>query len=255
VDALSVTGLLAVAGVAGWVDAVVGGGGLLLIPTLLLAFPNLSPAVALGTNKLTAITGTTVAAVTYARRTKLPKSVALPAGLLAVPAAAVGALSASQVPKDWFRPLVMALLVAVAVFVTLRPTFGAVAGAENVTRRRRLLVIALAGGGIGFYDGAFGPGTGTFLILAFTGLLSLEFLQSSAMAKAVNVGTNFGALCVFALQGHVLWLLGAGMAVCNIAGAALGARTALSRGSGFVRVVLLVAVTGMVVKLGFDQFG
>jgi uncharacterized membrane protein YfcA len=254
-DVISVAGLMAVAGAAGWVDAVVGGGGLLLIPTLLLAFPNLSPAVALGTNKLTAITGTTVAAVTYARRTKLPKSVAVPAALLAVPAAGFGALSASQVPTAWFRPVVMALLVAVAVFVAMRPAFGASEGADSVTRRRRLLVIALAGCGIGFYDGVFGPGTGTFLILAFTSLLSIEFLQSSALAKVVNVGTNFGALCVFAFQGQVLWMLGAGMAVCNIAGAALGARTALRRGSGFVRIVLLVAVTGMVVKLGIDQFG
>ncbi|MFE7775460.1 TSUP family transporter [Streptomyces sp. NPDC057445] len=245
---------MVVAGAAGWVDAVVGGGGLILIPALLLAFPQLSPAVALGTNKLTAITGTTVAAVTYARRTKLPRSVALPAAGLAVPAAGFGALSASQVPANWFRPVVMALLVAVAVFVAMRPTFGAVEGAETVTRRRRLLVIAFAGCGIGFYDGVFGPGTGTFLILAFTGLLSLEFLQSSALAKVVNVGTNFGALCVFALQGQVLWLVGACMAVCNIVGATLGARTALKRGSGFVRIVLLVAVTGMVVKLGVDQF-
>lgn len=247
------TGLLAVASAAGWVDAVVGGGGLILIPALLLFLPQLPPAVALGTNKMTAITGTTVAAVTYVRRTKVPKSVALPAALLAVPAAGLGALSASQVPKDWFRPIVMALLVAVAAFVALRPTFGAVEGADDVSRRRRLLVTALAGCGIGFYDGIFGPGTGTFLILMFTGLLSFEFLQSSALAKVVNVGTNIGALCVFVAQGQVLWGLGAAMAVCNIAGATLGARMALRRGSGFVRIVLLVAVTGMVVKLGIDQ--
>ncbi|MFI6685556.1 TSUP family transporter [Streptomyces sp. NPDC050485] len=254
-DVIDVAGLMAVAGAAGWVDAVVGGGGLLLIPTLLLSFPNLSPAVALGTNKLTAITGTTVAAVTYARRTKLDRSVAVPAALLAVPAAGFGALSASQLPTTWFRPIVMALLIAVAAFVTLRPGFGATAGADSVTRRRRLLVIAVAGCGIGFYDGVFGPGTGTFLILTFTSLLSLEFVQSSALAKVVNVGTNFGALCVFAAQGQVMWMLGASMAVCNIVGATLGARTALRRGSGFVRVVLLIAVTAMVVKLGIDQFG
>ncbi|MET8450477.1 TSUP family transporter [Streptomyces sp. NPDC005209] len=254
-DVVSVTGLMAVAGAAGWVDAVVGGGGLLLIPTLLLAFPHVSPAVALGTNKLTAITGTTVAAVTYARRTKLDRSVVVPAALLAVPSAGLGALSASQVPKDWFRPVVMVLLVAVAVFVALRPQFGATTGADTVSRRRRMTVIALTGCGIGFYDGVFGPGTGTFLILAFTSLLATEFLQASALAKVVNVGTNCGALCVFALQGNVLWILGAGMALFNIAGATLGARTALRRGSGFVRGVLLVAVAGMVVKLAIDQFG
>ncbi|MGW7055066.1 TSUP family transporter [Streptomyces sp. NPDC054887] len=254
-DAIGVGGLLVAATAAGWVDAVVGGGGLILIPALMVAFPQLSPATALGTNKLTAITGTTVAAVTFARRTKLDRSIALPAAALAVPAAGFGALSASSLPADWFRPLIMALLIAVAAFVTLRPSFGAIEESEAVSRRRQLAVVGLAGCGIGFYDGVFGPGTGTFLIITFTSLLSLEFLQSSALAKVVNVGTNLGALVVFAAQGQVLWLLGAAMAVCNIAGATLGARTALRRGSGFVRVVLLVVVTGMVVKLSIDQFG
>ncbi|MFE5792948.1 TSUP family transporter [Streptomyces sp. NPDC056503] len=248
--------LLVAATAAGWVDAVVGGGGLILIPALLTAFPGLPPATALGTNKLTAITGTTVAAVTYARRTRLDRSLALPAAGLAVPAAGFGALSASSLPADWFRPIIMSLLIGVAVFVTLRPSFGSgIQDAEGVTRRRQLLAIAVAGCGIGFYDGVFGPGTGTFLIMTFSGLLSMEFLQSSALAKVVNVGTNLGALTVFALQGDVLWALGLGMAVCNIAGAAVGARTALKRGSGFVRWVLLVVVTALVVKLAFDQFG
>ncbi|WMX43705.1 TSUP family transporter [Streptomyces roseicoloratus] len=255
-DVEVVVGLLFAAAAAGWVDAVVGGGGLILIPALLMAFPNLPPAAALGTNKLTAITGTTVAAATYARRTKLDRSVALPAALLAVPAAGVGALSASSLPASWFRPVIMALLIAVALFVVFRPQFGSVVeDADSVSRRRRLLAVAFAGCGIGFYDGVFGPGTGTFLIMIFTSMLALEFLQSSALAKVVNVGTNLGALAVFAYQGQVLWLLGAAMAVCNIAGATLGARTALKRGSGFVRVVLLVVVSVLVLKLAFDQFG
>ncbi|WP_338677576.1 TSUP family transporter [Streptomyces sp. SCSIO 30461] len=255
-NVIDAAGLMAVAAAAGWVDAVVGGGGLLLIPALLLAFPHMTPSVALGTNKLTAITGTAVAAVTYGRRTKLPRSLALPAALMAVPAAGFGALTASAVPDSWFRPVVMALLIGVAAFVTLRPSFGSVIeDADVITRRRRLMAVAFAGCGIGFYDGVFGPGTGTFLIMIFTGLLSMEFLQSSALAKVVNVGTNLGALVVFAAKGDVLWTLGAGMAVCNIAGAALGARTALKRGSGFVRCVLLVVVTVMVFKLAIDQFG
>ncbi|MCS0634093.1 TSUP family transporter [Streptomyces sp. LP05-1] len=256
VDALGAAGLLGAATAAGWVDAVVGGGGLVLIPALLMAFPALSPAVALGTNKLTAISGTTVAAVTYARRTGPDRSVALPAAGLAVPAAGFGALSASALPAAWFRPVIMALLIVVAVFVAARPAFGAVQESpEAVSRHRRIFVVAFAGCGIGFYDGVFGPGTGTFLIMIFTSLLAMEFLESSALAKVVNVGTNLGALTVFAAQGQVLWTLGAAMAVCNVLGARLGAATALRRGSGFVRTVLLVVVTGMVVKLGVDQFG
>ena len=254
-EPVSAATLLTAAAAAGWVDAVVGGGGLLLIPALLITAPHLAPAAALGTNKLTAVTGTTVAALTYARRTTLDRRVALPAAALAVPAAGLGALCASEVPADWFRPVVLTLLLAVALFVALRPTFGATQGADAVSRRRRAAVVVLAGCGVGFYDGVFGPGTGTFLIIAFTGLLSLEFVRASAVAKVVNVGTNLGALTVFALQGHVMWLLGAGMAVCNVAGATLGARTALRRGSGFVRGVLLVVVAAMVAKLAVEQFG
>lgn len=138
-----VAALLVAATAAGWVDAVVGGGGLILIPTLLVAFPTMAPATVLGTNKLTAITGTSVAAVTYARRTKLDRSVALSAAGLAIPSAGVGALSASSLPSDWFRPLIMALLIGVAAFVTLRPSFGSVIEtADAVSRRRRLMASA-----------------------------------------------------------------------------------------------------------------
>lgn len=254
-EPLSAATLFTAAAAAGWVDAVVGGGGLLLIPALLMSAPGAAPAAALGTNKLTAVSGTAVAAVTYARRTGLDRRVAVPAAGLAVPAAGLGALCASKVPGDWFRPVVMVLLLAVAVLVTARPSFGAVGDGDAVSRRRRVAVIVAAGCGVGFYDGVFGPGTGTFLIIGFTSLLSLEFVRASAAAKVINVGTNIGALTVFAVQGQVMWLLGAGMAVCNIAGAALGARTALRRGSGFVRVVLLLVVAAMVGKLAFDQFG
>ncbi|MDH2424451.1 TSUP family transporter [Sphaerisporangium sp. TRM90804] len=253
-EASEVVMLVVAALAAGWVDAVVGGGGLLMIPALLIVLPQIPPATALGTNKLTAITGTATAAVTYARRTRPDRSVAVPAAALAVPSAGLGALSASSVPAEWFRGLVIVLLLAVALFVTLRPSFGALPRADGVSRRRRLAVIGLGGCAIGFYDGVFGPGTGTFLIILFTSFLSMEFLQSSALAKVVNVGTNLGALIVFAAQGHVLWLLGAAMAVANVTGAVLGARTALRRGSGFVRIVLLVVVTATVLKLGYDQF-
>ncbi|MDV6014637.1 TSUP family transporter [Haloechinothrix sp. LS1_15] len=254
-DAVGVGALLAAAAAAGWVDAVVGGGGLVLIPALMVAFPHLPPAVALGTNKLTAITGTAVAAVTYARHTPLDRSVALPAAGLAVPAAGLGALTAASLPADWFRPIIMVLLIAVALFVAARPGFGARQRTNVTSRNRRLFVIALAGCVIGFYDGIFGPGTGTFLIMVFTSVLSMEFLKSTALAKVVNVGTNLGALAVFAAHGQVLWLIGTAMAVCNIAGARIGARTALRRGSGFVRAVLIVVVTVMVIRLGIEQFG
>lgn len=244
--------LLAVAVAAGWVDAVVGGGGLIQLPALLLV-PGVPPAAALGTNKLSSIAGTTSAAVTYLRRTSVDRGVAVPAALTAVCTAGVGAATASMLPVGVFRPLVIVLLLAVAVFVALRPSFGTlVEQKREASTGRRLAAVLVAGVVIGFYDGIFGPGTGTFLIVTFTALVYSDFLHSSAMAKLVNAGTNFGALVVFAAAGQVMWRVGLGMAVCNIVGARLGARMALRRGAKFVRVVLLIVVVGMVIRLALD---
>lgn len=246
--------LLTAAAAAGWVDAVVGGGGLLLLPALLLGLPDTPVATALGTNKLTAITGTTTAAVTYARRTKIDWSVVGPAAGCAVVASGVGAMLAGDVPAEAYRPIVIIVLVAVALFVALRPRVGVVANPGRRTRARAAATVVVAGGAIAVYDGMFGPATGTFLVLAFTTLLGADFLRGSAMAKVINAGTNLGALVVFAATGHVWWLLGAALAVCNVTGAVLGARMALRRGAGFVRVVLLAVVLAMVAKLGYDQW-
>ncbi|SDY95600.1 hypothetical protein SAMN05444365_104304 [Micromonospora pattaloongensis] len=253
-DIGSLSTLLAAAAAAGWVDAVVGGGGLLLLPTLLIAAPGMPLATALGTNKLAAIAGTSTAALTYARRAKLDWRLAGPAAALAVVTAGVGAALAGSIPASAYRPVVLAVLVSVALFVTLRPRLGVVAEPHKRTRGRAAAAIAIAGGLIALYDGMIGPGTGTFLVLTFTTLIGADFVHGSAMAKIVNAGTNLGALAVFAASGHVAWAVGAGMAACNILGATLGARMALRRGSGFVRIVLLVVVLALVAKLGYDQW-
>jgi uncharacterized membrane protein YfcA len=254
VDPAGVSTLLVVAAAAGWVDAVVGGGGLLLLPALLIAVPGAPLATALGTNKLAAIAGTSTAALTYAQRTSIDWAAAGPAAGCAVLASGGGALLAGRVPAAAYRPVVLGVLVAVALFVTLRPAVGLVAIPARRTRARLVGCVAVAGGVIAAYDGLVGPGTGTFLILTFTTLLGADFVHGSAMAKLVNTGTNLGALVVFAATGHVLWSLGAAMAACNVTGAVLGARMALARGAGFVRVVLLVVVIALIAKLGVDQW-
>ena len=245
--------LLVAAAGAGWVDAVVGGGGLLQLPALLVS--GIAPVDALGTAKVASIAGTSSAAITYARSTKIDKGLAVPAGVLAVFGAGAGASVAAAVPSGVLRPAVMVALLAVAAFVTFRPSMGAVPHPHLRTRGRVVATVVTAGVGVAFYDGVMGPGTGTFLIIAFTTILGLDFVNASASAKIVNTGTNLGALVVFAWQGHVLWVLGLGMAACNIAGAQVGARMALKRGSGFVRVVLLCVVVAMVGRLAWQQFG
>jgi uncharacterized protein len=236
------------------VVAVVGGGGFIVLPALMLGFPGLPPATALGTNKLTAIAGTSSAAISYARRTTIDWRTVVPAAAIAAGFSGLGAVTAATVPAEAFRPVTMILLLAVLGFVVVRPAFGTVTRELAATRRRRVAALLLAGVVIAFYDGIFGPGTGTFLIMTFTALLSLDFVASSAMAKFVNVGTNLGALLVFATGGHVIWLVGLCMAVGNVIGAQLGARTALKRGAGFVRVVLVVVVAGMVTRLAVQYF-
>lgn len=251
-DMMEIALLLVAAAGAGWVDAVVGGGGLLQLPALIVA--GLSPVQALATNKFASIFGTASAAVTYASTTKIDKRVAVPAGLAAVVSAGLGASLAAAISKDVLTPLIMVILLGVALFVTLRPAFGVHPRPHLRTRARELTAIAVTGVGVAFYDGILGPGTGTFLIIGFTMILGMDFVAGSAHSKIINSCTNLGALVVFAYQGHVLWLLGLGMAVCNIVGAQLGARMALRRGAGFVRAVLLCVVVVMVAKLGYDRF-
>ncbi|GAA4099740.1 hypothetical protein HNR30_002438 [Nonomuraea soli] len=245
--------LLVAAAGAGWVDAVVGGGGLLQLPALLVA--GVAPVQAMATNKLSSVFGTASAAVTYALTTKIDRRVAVPAGATAVLAAGLGALAASAVSAEVLRPLVMVVLLAVAAFVTLRPAMGAVPQPHLRTARRSFAAIVVTGVVIAFYDGIIGPGTGTFLIIAFTTILGLDFVAASATSKIINTGTNLGALAVFAWQGHLLWALGLGMALCNIGGAQLGARMALRKGTGFVRIVLLCVVAAMVARLAWQQWG
>ncbi|MGW6565989.1 TSUP family transporter [Streptomyces sp. NPDC054975] len=263
-DGTTVAVLLTVAAAAGWIDAVVGGGGLLQLPALLIGGSSLPVASVLGTNKLAATLGTSAAALAYQRRHPADVRTVLTGGGTAVAGSAGGALVASSVSSDFLRPFVLVLLIAVAALVLLRPQFGRrleqggpePTGPSPVAVRQRKVaaLVVLAGGGIGFYDGLVGPGTGTFLIIAFTTVLSLEFVRALATVKMVNVGTNLGALLVFAAQGHVLWGLGLAMSVFNVAGALVGARMTLARGSGFVRAVLLTVVAVMVLRLGYDQF-
>jgi uncharacterized protein len=246
--------LCVAAGFAGWVDAVSGGGGLIQLPALLIGLPHAAPAVILATNKLSSVCGTSASALTYQRRVRPDLRTALPMAAVALVGAVGGALCASAIPSDVFRPLVLVLLVAVGAFTVARPQMGL----EEKLRfhgRRHHVVAAACGGAIGFYDGIFGPGTGSFLVIALVGLLGYAFLAASATARIVNLATNVGALLVFVPQGAPLWGLGLAMGACNVAGAWFGAHTAIRRGSGFVRVVFLVVVTGLVVKLAHDVLG
>lgn len=233
--------------VAGLVDAMAGGGGLIQLPALMALLPHESMATVLGTNKGAAIFGTTVALQRYVREVKLPWRSVAGAAAAAFVASAGGAMVARTVDASVFKPAVLVVLVAVAAFTFFRPQYGAVGEG-----RERPSLALLLGAAIGFYDGLIGPGTGTFLIFVFIATLGLDFLKASAAAKAVNVGTNLAAVLIFAASGHVKWEWSLPMAVANMAGAFLGAKLALGNGAGFVRRVFQVVIVLLIAKVGFD---
>ena len=243
--------LVIVAGLAaGWIDAVVGGGGLLQLPALLLV-PGITPVQALATNKLGSIFGTTTSAVTYYRRAHPDLKTALPMAGIALLGSFAGAIVATLLPAAVFKPIIVAALIAVAVFTASKPTVGELTALRH-TGRRHHAVAALIGLVIGFYDGLIGPGTGSFLIIAMVVFLGYNFLASSAKAKIVNMATNLGALAFFLSTGHLLWGLGLLLGLANMVGGYLGARMAVSKGSKFIRIVFLVVVGVLILRLGYD---
>lgn len=235
---------------AGWIDAVVGGGGLLQLPALLL-LPGISPVQALATNKLASIAGTTTSAVTYYRRVRPDLRTAVPMAAVALAGSFVGASVASLLPAGVVKPVIVVALAGIAAFTLLRPALGQ-RTALRFRGRRHHGVAGILGVVIGFYDGLLGPGTGSFLVFAMVSLLGYDFLSASAQAKIVNVATNLGALLFFVPDGAVFWGLGLLMGAANMLGGYLGSRTATARGSRFVRLVFLVVVAALVVRLGLD---
>lgn len=244
--------LLAIAALgAGFIDAVAGGGGLIQVPALFATLPQQTPALLFGTNKGSSVWGTLNAAWRYGRRIALPWHMLLPAAAAAFVCAFAGAAVVSWLPKDIVRPLVLALLVGVWTYTWRRRDFGT---QSHGMPRHAFALALLIGGFIGFYDGFFGPGTGSFLIFAFVRVFGLDFLAASASAKFVNASTNIAALCWFVPHGQILWPVAAVMAACNIAGSVIGSRMALKHGSGFVRGAFLLVVGALILRIAFDTF-
>jgi uncharacterized protein len=236
---------------AGFVDAIVGGGGLIQLPALMAGYPGVAVQRLLGTNKLGSICGTTSAVLRYSRFVRLPWRELLAAAAAAGLAAFIGASCVSRVPSQLFRPLVPVLLSVVLVYVLRHKRLGTEHAPREMSRRRALQ--SLAGCfGIGLYDGFFGPGTGSFLMLLFIRVHGFDFLHAAAAARLVNVATNLGALVYFGAHGDVDWLLGAGLGLCNAAGSVIGTRTARLHGARFVRVLFIAVVVALIARTAWN---
>ena len=238
---------------AGFIDSVVGGGGLIQIPAIFSVLPKELPATLFGTNKIASVFGTANAAWRYSRRVSMPWGTTLPAAAAAFACAYLGAMCVAWLPRDLLRPMILVMLIGAAAYTFWRKDFGAMHQPQHAGRREFIYAL-IVGGVIGFYDGFFGPGTGSFLIFLFIRLLGMDFLRASVSAKILNVATNLAAISFFVGNVELMWKLAAVMAVCNLTGSILGSRMALKHGTGFVRKMFLAVVTVLILRLAYDTF-
>jgi len=237
----------------GLIDAAVGGGGLVQLPALIHALPQYSLATVFGTNKLAVLAGTFSSIFTYIKRIKIVWILMLPTMTSAFIFAFLGAMSVSFIPKELMKYIVFFLLVLMAIYTFIKKDLGKIHTYIQCGKREILLGIFF-GALIGFYDGVFGPGSGSFLLFLFVKCFGFDFLNASASAKLVNLGTFSASLLFFIPSGHVLWNIGAIVAICNIAGSILGSFLALRYGSGFIRIFFLILLVFLIGRMGLSIF-
>lgn len=237
---------------AGFVDAIAGGGGLIQLPACLILFPAAPLVSVIGTNKMASFFGTSAAVGRFARSVRLDWHIIGPAAGTAFVFSMLGSRTVSVLNPSLLRPVVLALLILAAIYVYVVKDIGLEHRPIHTRARGRWLGV-LVGAALGFYDGFFGPGTGSFLILIFASLFGFEFLVASGSAKIVNCATNLASVIYFVATAKVLYGLAIPMAACNVAGSMAGSHLAILKGSRFVRVVFLVIVAGLIAKLGRDM--
>ncbi len=238
---------------AGFIDSIVGGGGLIQLPALLVFLPNTAIPLIFGTNKLSSIAGTLAAVVSYSQKVTIDWSIVLISTIAAFIFSFIGASTVSIINPALMRFFVLMLLVTVAIYTWFKKDFGS-QHIVKVQGVKQSIYAAIIGSLLGFYDGFFGPGTGSFLIFAFIGLLGFDFLRASASAKVVNFSTNLAATIYFASTGNIIYNIALPMAACNIFGAIIGAKLAIIKGSAFVRILFIAVVTLLIIKLAYDIF-
>ena len=253
ISTLTLVFILVAAFSAGFVDAIAGGGGLIQLPALLISFPDREVAEVAGTNKLGSIFGTSAAALNYRRNIKTDPKLLLAMVLPAFIGSGSGSLLATQISTEQLKVAIVVMLVAVFVYTLARPELGKVEVLKGAAKRQRT-VGAVAGLTIGFYDGFIGPGTGTLLMIVLVAALGFAFVGASAIAKVVNVATNFASILVFGISGSIMWVVGLAVGICNLAGGVIGSRVAIRRGSDFVRKFYLVVTFALIVRVLFDLF-
>ncbi len=238
---------------AGFVDAIVGGGGLIQTPVALILMPNLAVSSIIGTLKIPAFSGTSFAANQYLKKVDMNWKLLSIMAIVAFTSAFLGSHLLTKVHNDFMKPLLLVVLTLIAIYTFTKKDFGIHKAKEHTVKRQLLLAVSMSLC-IGFYDGFIGPGTGSFLVLGFVSVLGFDFLHASANAKMVNLATNFGSICLFVLKGKIIWAIAIPMAFCNAAGGWIGAKLAIKKGNGFIRIFFLIVVIGTLIRFGYDVF-
>ena len=238
---------------AGFVDAVVGGGGLIQTPMGLILLPQLPVSTVVGSLKIPAFSGTAFAAAQYIKKVVINWKLLLPMMALAMLASFAGSSLLTQMHNDFMKPVLLVVLTLVAIYTFIKKDFGQHKEKAHspTTHIIYSLLISLV---IGFYDGFIGPGAGSFLVMAFVVLMGYDFLHASANAKMVNLATNFGSILLFVIKGKILWAVAIPMALCNAAGGFTGAKLAINKGNKFIRIFFLIIVVGTLMRFAYDVF-
>ncbi len=238
---------------AGFVDAIVGGGGLIQTPVAMVLLPNLAVSSIIGSLKIPAFSGTFFAAKQYLKEVQINWKLLAMMAVIAFSAAFMGSNLLTLVSNHFMKPLLLVVLSLIAVYTFIKKNFGT-HQVVNLSVTKQYLLAVVMSVVIGFYDGFIGPGTGSFLVLGFVSLLGYDFLHASANAKMVNLATNFGSICLFVLKGKIIWAIAIPMAVCNAIGGWMGAKVAISKGNAFIRLFFLIVVVSTLLRFAYDLY-
>lgn len=250
---LTILALILFSFLAGFIDSVVGGGGLIQLPALLINLPNTPILSLFGTNKIGSLAGTSIAAISYSRKIKFDFRLLLVISFFAFASAYIGAKIIGFIPVESLKPLILIILIAIAIFTFIKKDLGSV-HTKSLPLAKQMLYGSLLAMVVGFYDGFFGPGTGSFFVLGFVVILGFEFLQASAYTKIINCMTNISALIVFIREGNYILELAILLAICNMTGNFIGSRLAIKKGNSFIRILFLIVVLMMIGRYSYDIF-
>lgn len=238
---------------AGFIDSIIGGGGLIQTPATLVTLPQYSLASLLGTTKIPSVFGTSIAALQYSLKVNIRWKLMALMCSIALAAAYAGSKTVSMVSNSFMKPVIFCMLIIVAIYTYTKKDFG-IATDKTINKKNATVYAAVFAMLIGFYDGFIGPGAGSFMILFFISVLGFDFLKASAHSKLVNVSTNLGSILFFSGSGNILYQYAIPMAVFNFTGSLIGSRLAILKGNKFIRVFFLLVIAGTIIRFGYDIF-